>query len=149
MPTTCNRQGCRPRPLGDPAEQGRRREQAPLPRLLPGRPDQARRTDRKAGRATVKTVHAVTSLSAEQATLAQLAELVRDHWTIEALHRVRDTTFAEDASQLRTGNAPRAMATWSNLAIGVLRAAGVKNIAAGFRCNARDLRRPLALLGLE
>lgn len=42
---------------------------------------------------------------------AQLARLVRDHWTIEAPHHVRDTTFAEDASQLRTGNAPRAMAT--------------------------------------
>ncbi|WP_456317091.1 hypothetical protein [Streptomyces tendae] len=33
-------------------------------------------------------------------------------------------TFAEDASQLRTGSAPRAMATWRNLAIGALRRAG-------------------------
>lgn len=107
-----------------------------------------RRTDRKTGKTTVKTVHAVTSLTAEQATPAQLAELVRDHWKIEALHHVRDTTFAEDASQLRTGNAPRAMATWRNLAIGALRTAGVKNIAAGLRRNARDPRRPLALLGL-
>ncbi|TRO68214.1 ISAs1 family transposase [Streptomyces sp. IB201691-2A2] len=107
-----------------------------------------RRTDRKTGKTTVKTVYAVTSLTAEQATAAQLAELVRDHWKIEALHHVRDTTFAEDASQLRTGNAPRAMATWRNLAIGALRTAGVKNIAAGLRRNARDPRRPLTLLGL-
>ncbi|MEY9998129.1 putative transposase YbfD/YdcC [Streptomyces sp. V4I8] len=107
-----------------------------------------RRTDRKTGKTTVKTVYAVTSLTAEQAGAAQLAELVRNHWKIEALHHVRDTTFAEDASQLRTGNAPRAMATWRNLAIGALRTAGVKNIAAGLRRNARDPRRPLALLGL-
>ncbi|MFF8233536.1 ISAs1 family transposase [Streptomyces caelestis] len=107
-----------------------------------------RRTDRTTGKTTVKTVYAVTSLTAEQATPSQLARLVRDHWTIEALHHVRDTTFAEDASQLRTGNAPRAMATWRNLAIGALRAAGAKNIAAGLRRNARDPRRPLALLGL-
>lgn len=107
-----------------------------------------RRTHRKTGKTTVKTVYAVTSLTAEQATPAQLARLVRDHWTIEALHHVRDTTFAEDASQLRTGNAPRAMATWRNLAVGALRAAGSKNIAAGLRHNARDPRRPLALLGL-
>ena len=107
-----------------------------------------RRTDRKTGRTTVKTVYAVTSLTAEQATPAQLARLVRDHWKIEALHHVRDTTFAEDASQLRTGNAPRAMATWRNLAIGALRTAGAKNIAAGLRRNARDPRRPLQLLGL-
>ncbi|MET9386193.1 ISAs1 family transposase [Streptomyces sp. NPDC002928] len=106
-----------------------------------------RRTDRKTGKTTVKTVYAVTSLTAEQATAAQLAELVRDHWKIEALHHVRDTTFAEDASQIRTGNAPRAMATWRNLAIGALRTAGVKNIAAGLRHNARDPHRPLSLLG--
>ncbi|MGW5650521.1 ISAs1 family transposase [Streptomyces humi] len=95
-----------------------------------------RRTDRKAGKTAVKTVYAVTGLTAEQATAAQLAELVRSHWKIEALHHARHTTFAEDASQLRTGNAPRAMATWRNLAVGALRMAGVKNIAAGLRCNA-------------
>ncbi|WUT58814.1 transposase [Streptomyces canus] len=95
------------------------------------------------------TVYAVTSLTAEQATPPQLAKLIRDHWKIEALHHVRDTTFAEDASQLRTGNAPRAMATWRNLAIGALRLGGVRNIAAPpLRHNARDARRPLALLGL-
>ncbi|MEW2128708.1 hypothetical protein AB0891_33990 [Streptomyces sp. NPDC007259] len=79
--------------------------------LLPGARQaiqiKRRRTDRKTGNATVKTVYALTSLTAEQATPAQLARLVRDHWKIEALHHVRDTTFAEDASQLRTGNAPR------------------------------------------
>ncbi|PTH87614.1 ISAs1 family transposase [Streptomyces sp. A244] len=108
-----------------------------------------RRTDRKTGKTTVKTVYAVTSLTAEQATPAQLARLVRDHWKIEALHHVRDTTFTEDASQVRTGNTPREMATWRNLAIGHLRAAGAKNIAASLRHNARDPRRPLALLGLK
>jgi predicted transposase YbfD/YdcC len=107
-----------------------------------------RRTDRKTGKTTITTVYAVTSLAAEQATPAQLAQLIRDHWKVEALHHVRDTTFAEDASQLRTGSAPRAMATWRNLAIGALKLAGITNIAAGLRRNARDPRRPLALLGL-
>jgi predicted transposase YbfD/YdcC len=104
-----------------------------------------RRTDRKTGKTTIKTVHAVTSLTAEQTGPAQLAKLIKDHWQVEALHHVRDTTFAEDASHLRTGNAPRAMATWRNLAIGALRAS-VRGIAAGLRHNAR--RRPLVLLGL-
>ncbi|MFD4397767.1 transposase [Kitasatospora sp. NPDC058478] len=107
-----------------------------------------RRTDRKTGKTTIATIYAVTSLTAEQATPAQLAQLIRNHWKIEALHHVRDTTFAEGASQLRTGNAPRAMATWRNLAVGFLRLSGVRNIAAGLRRNARDARRPLALLGL-
>ncbi|WP_419248800.1 hypothetical protein [Streptomyces melanogenes] len=88
------------------------------------------------------------SLTAEQATAARIAQLIRDHWKIEALHHVRDVTFAEDASQLRTGTAPRAMATCRNLAIGALRPAGKTSIAAGLRHNARDARRPLVLLGL-
>ncbi|MFJ9012802.1 hypothetical protein [Streptomyces canus] len=52
------------------------------------------------------------------------------------------------AAELRTSNAPRAMATWRNLATGALRTAGVKNIASGLRRNAPDPRRPLAPLGL-
>ncbi|WP_205576285.1 hypothetical protein [Streptomyces europaeiscabiei] len=106
-----------------------------------------RRTDHKMGR-TVKTVYAVASLTAGQATPAQLPKLVRDHWKVEALHHVRDTTCAEGASQLRTGNAPRTMATWHNLAFGVLKLSGTTNIAAGLRHNACDPRRPLSLLGL-
>ncbi|WTG54378.1 transposase [Actinacidiphila glaucinigra] len=58
-----------------------------------------RRTDRKTDKTTITTVYAVTSLTAEQATPVQLAQLIRNHWKIEALHHVRDTTFAEDASQ--------------------------------------------------
>jgi hypothetical protein len=59
-------------------------------------------------------VYAVTSLTAAQASPARLADYVRGHWGIEALHRIRDTIFAEDASQLRTGNTPRAMASLRN-----------------------------------
>jgi predicted transposase YbfD/YdcC len=59
------------------------------------------------------------------------------HWGIEALHHVRDTTFAEDACQVRTGNAPRAMASLRNLAIGILRLHGHRNTAAALRRNAR------------
>ena len=57
-------------------------------------------------------------------------------------------TFGEDASQVRTGNAARVMATCRNLAIGALHLAGTTNIAAGLRSNARNPNRPLTLLGL-
>jgi hypothetical protein len=59
-------------------------------------------------------VYAVTSLTAAQASPARLADWVRGHWGIEALHHIRDVTFAEDASQVRTGTAPRAMASLRN-----------------------------------
>jgi predicted transposase YbfD/YdcC len=94
------------------------------------------------------TVYAVTSLTAAQASPARLADWVQGHWSIEALHHVRDTTFAEDASQVRTGTAPRAMASLRNLAIGTLRAQGHRNIAAALRYDARDATRVLPLLGI-
>jgi predicted transposase YbfD/YdcC len=84
------------------------------------------------------TVYAITSLSFELARPARLADLVRGHWGIEALHHIRDVTFAEDASQVRTGNAPRVMASVRNLAIGILRSRGHSNVAAALRHNARD-----------
>jgi predicted transposase YbfD/YdcC len=94
------------------------------------------------------TVYAVTNLTAAQASPARLADWIRGHWGIEALHHVRDATFAEDASQARTGNTPRTMASLRNLAIGLLRAHGHRNIAAALRRNARDATRVLPLLGI-
>ncbi len=70
------------------------------------------------------TVYAITSLAASQATPAQLAGWIRGHWQIEVLHHIRDVTYGEDASQIRTGNGPQVMATLRNLAIAILKLAG-------------------------
>jgi predicted transposase YbfD/YdcC len=95
-------------------------------------------------------VYAITSLTHAQASPARLADLVRGHWTIEnGLHYIRDVTFAEDASQLRTGTGPQVMACLRNLVIGALSRAGPVNLAAALRQHARDPRRPLATLGIS
>src|SRR5262249_28580960 len=60
---------------------------------------------------STETSYAVTSLAASHATPAQLAAWIRGHWGIEALHHVRDVTYGEDASQIRAGSGPQAMAT--------------------------------------
>jgi hypothetical protein len=65
---------------------------------------------------------------------------------VSPLSRYRDN--GEDASQTRIGTAPRAMASLRNLAIGILRAHGWRNIAAALRHNARNATRPLAFLGI-
>jgi predicted transposase YbfD/YdcC len=95
------------------------------------------------------TVHAITSLSFQQARPAHLVDLLRGHWAIEALHHLRDVTFAEDGSQVRTGAAPTVMAALRNLAIGVLSRAGPVNVAAALRRHARDPHRPLTVLGIS
>ena len=78
---------------------------------------------------------------------AALAAWVRGHWEIEnKLHWVRDVTYQEDKSLVRTGNAPRVMATLRSLAISLLRLDGHDNIAAANRHHARDPLRTLTLL---
>ncbi|EST23165.1 transposase [Streptomycetaceae bacterium MP113-05] len=95
-----------------------------------------------------ETVYAVTSLDAHQTTPAELAAAVRGHWSIEALHHIRDVTYTEDASTLHTGTAPRAMATLRNLAIGLLKTLGAANIAKTTRAIRDQPERALPLLGI-
>jgi predicted transposase YbfD/YdcC len=95
------------------------------------------------------TVYAITSLPFQLARPARLADLLRGHWAIEALHHIRDVTFCEDDSQVRTGAAPHVMAVLRNLVIGVLSRAGPVNLAAALRRHARNPRRPLATLGIN
>ncbi|MFD8647943.1 ISAs1 family transposase, partial [Streptomyces mirabilis] len=78
-----------------------------------------RRRQESGKRQTQETVYAVTSLDTHQASPADLGGYVRGHWGIEnSSHHVRDVVFAEDASTVHTGSAPRAMAALRNLAIG-------------------------------
>ena len=107
-------------------------------------------TDKKSGKARAETVYGVTSLRMEQASATCLLELVRGQWTIEnRSHWVRDVTFDEDRSQVRTGNVPQVMAALRNTAIGLLRLAGESNIAAACRRLAAQPEHALALLGIN
>ena len=108
---------------------------------------QLRRTVTKKGKKTVEVVYLITSADVRTAPPATLAAWVQGHWGIEnRLHWVRDVTFDEDRSQIRTGAAPQVMATLRNLVISLLRLTGWTNIAHALRHHAADSRRPLALL---
>jgi len=75
-------------------------------------------------------VHGIVSVTADQAGPEHLNHYLRGHWTVEnRLHWTRDVTFHEDNSQLRTGAAPRAAASFRNLALNTFRLAGRANIA--------------------
>ena len=92
---------------------------------------------------------AVTSLTPEKADPARLLGLWRGHWRIEnQVHWVRDVTFDEDRSQVRTGAAPQVMAGLRNAVIGILRRTGSQNIAASLRRYSWNLTASLSLLGL-
>ena len=79
----------------------------------------------------------VTSLAPEHADAKALLALARGHWAIEnRLHHVRDVTFDEDRSQMRSGAVAHTFAACRNLAIGLLRSSGASNIAAALRTHA-------------
>jgi predicted transposase YbfD/YdcC len=69
-----------------------------------------------------ETSYAVTSLTAAQASAADLLRLWRAHWTIEnSVHWVRDGVFGEDRATTRTGTAHQALTVFRNLAVSLLR----------------------------
>jgi predicted transposase YbfD/YdcC len=90
----------------------------------------------------------VASPKPDQTDPATLAGYVRQQWSIESLHWIRDTLYQEDKSQVKTRSGPRIMAALRNLAIGALRLAGRTDITEATRWAARSMNRPFTILGL-
>ena len=136
--------------LADPLLNARAGEagthQAPWPHLAQVCRVRRRRVDVQTGEIEDKITYAITSLPPDRADAARLLALLRDHWGIEnKLHHVRDVTFDEDRSTVRTEAAPQVCAACRNLVIALLRRAGATNIAAACRTFAG---RPLTAIAL-
>jgi predicted transposase YbfD/YdcC len=107
------------------------------------------RINRRTGEVSDETVYGITSLSPADADAAFVLDRLRTHWMIEnGSHYVRDGTFAEDHSQVRTGSIPQVMAALRNTAIALLRLNGEPNIAQACRRLAAHPWHALALLGI-
>ena len=72
-------------------------------------------------------------MTSADATTGDLARLVREHWSVEAHHHVRDVTFGEDASASRTGHGPVNLATLRAAVTAALKDAGYLHIPEGRR----------------
>ena len=97
---------------------------------------------RRKGSTRREIAYAVTSLPPTDASPQRLLALWRGHWGIEnRVHWVRDVTFDEDRSQVRTGSAPQIMAALRNLTISMVRLAGETNPPMADR-HPPSLRRP-------
>src|SRR5436190_5570972 len=104
-------------------------------------------TVRKTGKTTQEVVYLITDLTQIQASPRRLLDLTRGHWSIEnGLHYVRDVSFGEDRSRLRTGSAPQIMAALRNLAITLIHRSGSSQIAASRRHFASHPRQAFSLL---
>ena len=88
-------------------------------------------TTKKTGETSIEVVYLITTLTRQQACPERLLELVRGHWGIEnRSHYVRDVTFLEDRSRLRTGHAPQILAALRNLVITLIHRHGSSQIAS-------------------
>ena len=106
---------------------------------------QVRRTVTRKGKKAVEVAYLIAT--DRMASPAALAAWNRGHREIEnKLHWVRDVTYQEDKSLVRTRSAARVMATLRSLANSLLRLDGHTNIAAANRYHARDPQRTLRLL---
>lgn len=86
------------------------------------------------GETTVEVAYYITSLGRDRAGAARLGELIRAHWGIEnRLHYVRDVTFGEDASRVRTGSSPQILAALRNTANYLLEGVDAPSKAAAMR----------------
>jgi hypothetical protein len=102
------------------------------------------------GQTTHEVAYGVTDLRAWAADGQELLGYVRGHWGIEnRLHWVRDVTWGEDRSTVRSGQGPEVMAALRNTAIAVLRLAGAENLAARTRSLAAHAEQTLPLIGIR
>ena len=101
----------------------------------------------KPQRVSHEVVVGLTSRGPDRATPQDLLRFVRGHWTIENnVHWVRDTAWREDASKIRTGAAPRIMASLRNAVLGVLALKGQRKITETLRRMAWKADRAIALV---
>ena len=111
----------------------------------------AGRTTRRGGtyKQCDETTYIVTSCPPGDNPAAELYGMSRGHWGTENKnHYIRDTAFREDASQIRTGTAPRFMAALNHFAISLIRLTeGIHpNIRAATRKAATKIEYAISLI---
>jgi predicted transposase YbfD/YdcC len=107
------------------------------------------RQNLKTGKISRETAYILTSLTADKAGPEKVLAINRAHWGIEnRSHYVRDWSFDEDRSTVRTRNGPRMMATLRNLVTGIFRLLECDNIAKALRNLASSAHRTLRVIGL-
>ena len=83
-------------------------------------------------------------LTSLRTTPEAMLQLVRDRWSIECWHWIRDTQLHEDAHRYR-GNGAGALASLRTAALNLLRLAGFQSIRAGMQAVMHDITALLAM----
>jgi len=89
---------------------------------------------------TIETAHFISSLP--PTTNAKIFyEGIRSHWQIEnGLHYLKDVTFKEDRSRIRTGNSPQNKSLIIDIIINIFRKNNYTNMAQTVRLVGNDIK---------
>ena len=102
---------------------------------------EATASGRREGKPFEATHHFITSL---RTTPNALLQLVRERWSLESWHWIRDTQLREDAHRYR-GNGAGVMAALRTAALNLLRLAGFDSIREGLQAVMHDIAALLAM----
>lgn len=86
-------------------------------------------------------------ISSLQKPASFFQKAIRGHWAIEnSLHYVKDVTFAEDSSTIRTKNAPTNFSIIRTIAMTLFRRNGYSNMKQAIRSTAFDVKKLYGML---
>lgn len=96
---------------------------------------------------TRKVIHKDGKESFEQAffiestgkTAIELNQGIRQHWSVEVMHWVKDVVLKEDASTIHAGNAPENLSIIRNWVMAIFKMKGLKSITRAIRKVANNL----------
>jgi predicted transposase YbfD/YdcC len=95
---------------------------------------------------TIETAYFISNLAYDTAATT-FHDGIRRHWSIEnSLHYVKDVTFHEDASRIRTGNAPQNMSIIKNFVINMLQDMHCDSMKQAIRMTAHNVQAIAALI---
>jgi hypothetical protein len=77
--------------------------------------------------------YGVLSLGPDRADEKAVLGYLRGHWTVEALHHIRDMSWDEDRCRIRSGHGPQAMAALRNVAVALIKTFLPGTVARGQR----------------
>ncbi len=90
--------------------------------------------------------YGLTSLTAAEASAAQLLAYIRDYWGIEnGLHYRRDKTLQEDATRMNHPQQARVLAVLNNFVVGFCKRCGFDNLAQARRYFGASINKALVL----
>ena len=73
-------------------------------------------------------------------TAADLNQGIRMHWSVEAMHWVKDVVLKEDASKIHKGNAPENLSIVRNWVMAIFTLNGYKSMTTAIRKVANDIQ---------